>query len=79
MKEHKCNLTQGLLEKLKSAKHAYEEDHMICWKEANVLQFEPNKTYRKCTAAHMVLVDHPVSQLSVDISPMWTRHRSRSE
>jgi hypothetical protein len=32
IKEHKYNLTQGLLEKSKLAQHAYEEGHRICWK-----------------------------------------------
>jgi hypothetical protein len=48
MKEHKCNLIQGLLEKSKLAQHAYREGHRICWKEAKALQIEPNTTYRKC-------------------------------
>jgi hypothetical protein len=34
LKEHKYNLTQSLLEKSKLVKHAYEEDHKICCKEA---------------------------------------------
>jgi hypothetical protein len=46
-KEHKCNLTQGLLEKSKLAQDLYEEGHKICWNEAKVLQIEPNTTYRK--------------------------------
>jgi hypothetical protein len=38
-----------------------------------VLQIELNSTYRKCKkAAHMVLADHPISQLSLDISSIWT-------
>jgi hypothetical protein len=40
------NLTHGLLKKSKFAKHAYEEGHKICWKEAKVLQIEPNATHR---------------------------------
>jgi hypothetical protein len=73
MKEHSYNLTQGLLEKSKLAQHAYKEDHKICRKEANVLQIGPNTTYRKYNeSAHMSLVDHSVSQLSLDISPIWT-------
>jgi hypothetical protein len=47
IKEHKYNLTQGLLEKPKSAQHAYEEGHKIRWKEAKVLQLQLNTTYRK--------------------------------
>jgi hypothetical protein len=45
----------------------------VCWKEAKVLQIEPNTTYRKYKeSTHMSLVDHPISQPSLDISPIWT-------
>jgi hypothetical protein len=47
IKEHKYNLTQGLLEKSKLAQHAYKEGHKICWNEVNALQTEPNTAYRK--------------------------------
>jgi hypothetical protein len=33
-KEHKYNLTHGLLEESKLAQHAYEEGHKICWKDS---------------------------------------------
>jgi hypothetical protein len=46
IKEHKYNMTQGLLEKSKLAQHAYEENHRIFWKEAKVFQIEPNTTYK---------------------------------
>jgi hypothetical protein len=36
IKEHKYNLTQGLLEKSKLVLHAYEEGHKVWWKEAKV-------------------------------------------
>jgi hypothetical protein len=50
-----------------------EEGHKTCWKEAEVLQIEPNTTHRKYKeSAHMSLVDHPISQPSLDISPIWT-------
>jgi hypothetical protein len=72
IKEHKCNLTQGLLEKSKLAQHAYE-GHRICWNEVEVLQIEPNITYRKYKeSAHISLLDHLISQPSLDISPIWT-------
>jgi hypothetical protein len=62
-----------VLEKSKLAQHAYEEGHKICWNGARVLQIEPNTTYRKYKkSAHMSLLDHPISQLSLDISPIWT-------
>jgi hypothetical protein len=73
IKEHKYNLIQGLLEISKLAQHAYEEGHKICWNEAKVLQIEPNNTYRKYKeSAHMFLVDRPIIQSSLDVSPIWT-------
>jgi hypothetical protein len=68
------NITQGLLEKSELAQHAYEEGHKICCTEVKVLHIEPNTTYRKYkeSAAHMSLLDHPISQPSLDISPIWT-------
>jgi hypothetical protein len=69
---HKYNLTQGLLAKSELAQHVYE-GHEICWKEAKVLQIEPNTTYRKYKeSAYMSLIDHLISQPSLDISPIWT-------
>jgi hypothetical protein len=45
----------------------------ICWKEEKVLQIEPNSTYRKYKeSSHISLLDHPISQPSLDISPIWT-------
>jgi hypothetical protein len=71
IKEHKCNLTQGLLEKSKLSQHAYEEGHKICCCEAKILQIEPNTTYKKYKeTAHISLLDHPISQSSLDISPI---------
>jgi hypothetical protein len=62
-----------LCEKSKLAQHAYEGSHKICWSEAKILQIEPNTTYRKYKeSAHMSLLDHPISQPSSDISPIWT-------
>jgi predicted GIY-YIG superfamily endonuclease len=73
IKEHKYNLRQDLLEKSKLCQHAYEEGHKICWTEAKVLQTEQNTTYRKYKeSAHISLIDHPSSQPSLDISPIWT-------
>jgi hypothetical protein len=73
LKEHKHNLRQGLLEKSRLAQHAYEEGHKICWNEARVLQIEPNIIYRKYKeSAHMSLLINPISQPSLDISPIWT-------
>jgi hypothetical protein len=73
IKEHKYNLTQGLLKKSKLAQDAYKKKATTCWKEANALQTEPNTTYRKYKeSAYMSLVDHPISQPSLDISLIWS-------
>jgi hypothetical protein len=73
IKEHKYNLTQGLLEKSKLAQHAYEGGHEIGWKEAKGLQTQPNTTHREYKeSAHMCLIDHPISQPSLDVSHIWT-------
>jgi hypothetical protein len=62
-----------VLEKSKLAQNAHEEGHKICWNKARVLQIEPNITYRKYKeSTHMSLLDHPISQPSSDISPIWT-------
>jgi hypothetical protein len=59
--EHKHNLTQGLLEKSKSAQHAYEEGYKLCQNEAKVLQTQPDTTYRKYKeSTHMC--DRPSDQ-----------------
>jgi hypothetical protein len=73
IKKHKYDLTQGLLEKSKSAHHAYEDGHKLCCKEEKVLQIEPNTTYRKYKeSVNMSMVDHPNSKHSLHISPIWT-------
>jgi hypothetical protein len=36
-----------LLERSKLAQHAYEENHKVCWEEAEVLEVEPSSIYRK--------------------------------
>jgi predicted GIY-YIG superfamily endonuclease len=67
IKEHKYNLTQGLLEKSKLAQHVYREGHRICWKEAKVLRIEPNTIHRKYKeSAHMSLIGHRL------VNPVWT-------
>jgi hypothetical protein len=40
--------------------------------EAKVVQIEPNITYRKYKeSANMCQLDHPISQPSLGISPIW--------
>jgi hypothetical protein len=56
-----------MFEKSKVAQDAYEEGHKIRWKQAKVLQIEPNTTYKESAYTSMV------HQPSLDISPIWTR------
>jgi hypothetical protein len=73
IKERKHNLTQGSLEQSKLTQRASEECHRICWKEGKALQIELNTTYRKYKeSAYTPLVDHPISQSRLDISPIRT-------
>jgi hypothetical protein len=54
------NLKQGLMEKSKLAKHAYDKGHCIWWKEAKVVQTETNHMCRKYKeAAHMACIIKP--------------------
>jgi hypothetical protein len=40
---------------------------------SEVLKIETNTRYRKYKeSAHMSLLDHPISQPSLDMSPIWT-------
>jgi hypothetical protein len=68
IKEHKYNLTKVLLEKSKSAQHAYAEGHKICWNEMKVLQIEPNTTYIQEIQG---ICPHVRS-----VNPAWTSHLS---
>jgi hypothetical protein len=65
------NLKQGLMEKSRIAKHAYEEGHRIQWKEAKDVQIETNNICRNYKeAAHMACITNPISQPSLEISPI---------
>jgi hypothetical protein len=47
LREHRHNLKQGLLEKSRLTKHAYEEGHKVGWTDARVLDIESHSKYRK--------------------------------
>jgi hypothetical protein len=69
--EHRHNLKLGLLETSKLAQHAYEEDHRVVWDRARVLDVENNSRFRKYKeSAHMACSTNPISQPSLDISPI---------
>jgi hypothetical protein len=60
------------MEKSRLAKHTYEEGHRIQWKEAKAVQIETNNICRKYKeTAHMACITNPISQLSLEISPIW--------
>jgi hypothetical protein len=72
LREHKYNLKEGLLEKSKLAQHAYEESPRLAWDEARILEIESNSGYTKYKeSAHMACLTNPISQPSLDISPIW--------
>jgi hypothetical protein len=72
LREHRHNLQQGLLEESKLAQHAYEEGHRVRWDDARILEIESNSRYRKYKkSAHMACSTNPISQQSLDISPIW--------
>jgi hypothetical protein len=59
------------VEKSKSDQHAYEERHKVGCDEARILEIESNSRYRKYKeSAHMACLTNPISQLSLDISPV---------
>jgi hypothetical protein len=71
-REHRRSLQQGLLEKSKLAQHAYEEGRTIGWDDARILEIESYIRYRKYQeSAHMACLINPISQPSLDISPIW--------
>jgi predicted GIY-YIG superfamily endonuclease len=72
IREHRHNLKEGLLDKSKLAQHAYEEGHRVGWDKARVLEIESNSRYRKYKeSAHTACLTNPISQPSLDISPLW--------
>jgi hypothetical protein len=72
LREHRHNLKEGLLEKLKVAQHAYMQGHTVIWDEVRNLDVESNSRYRKYKeSAHMAFLTNPISQPSLDISSIW--------
>jgi hypothetical protein len=70
IRQHKLNLKNGLLEKSKLAQHAFEEDQ-VSRNEAKILHIEGNSRYRKYEeSAHMACMNNPISQLSLEFSPI---------
>jgi hypothetical protein len=60
------------MEKSRLDRHAYVEWHRIRWKEANVIQIETSDMSRKYKeAAHIAGATNPISQHSLEISPIW--------
>ena len=71
LREHRHSLKEGHLEKSKLAQHAFEGHEVDC-KKARILEIESNSRYRKYKeSAHLVCLNNPISQPSLDISPIW--------
>jgi predicted GIY-YIG superfamily endonuclease len=69
---HEHRHKEGLQEKSKLSQFAFEEGHSVGWDEARILEIETNSMYRNYKdSAHMVCLTKPVSQPSLDISPIW--------
>jgi hypothetical protein len=64
-------MLHDLLEKSKLDQNAYEVGYQVYWKEAVVLQTEPNKHKE---SAHMFLVSHLIRQPSWDIFHLYSSH-----
>jgi hypothetical protein len=65
-------LRLGNVGKCKLAAHAIEEDHRIDRHKTDIVQIEPNDSYRKYkAAAYMLCTNNPISPQSVDISSIW--------
>jgi hypothetical protein len=72
LREHRHNQKQGLLEKSRLTKHAYEEGRKVGWDEDRILDVESHSKYRKYKeVAHMACSIDLISQPSLDISPIW--------
>jgi predicted aminopeptidase len=66
------NLKEDLPEKSKLAQHAYAEGHRVGRYAARILEIESNSGYRKYKeSAHTACLTDPISQPSLDISPIW--------
>jgi hypothetical protein len=71
LQEHRHNLQQGLLEKSKFALQAYEVCHRVGCDDARILEIESNSRNRKYKgSAHMAFLTNPISQPSLEISPI---------
>jgi hypothetical protein len=70
-REHRHNLKEGLLKKSKLAQHAFKEGHKVSWDKGRILDIESHSRYRKYKeAAHMACSINPISQSSLNISPI---------
>jgi hypothetical protein len=71
LREHRHNLRESILEELKLAQHAHEEGHRVGWDQPRILKIEGNNRYRKYKeSALMACLTNPISQTSLDISPI---------
>jgi hypothetical protein len=71
--QHKTGYIKQAQHKIKISPTRVRRRPQNTWNEAKVLQNESDTSYREYKqSAHMSLIDHPISEPSLDISPIWT-------
>jgi hypothetical protein len=69
--EYRHNFKEGLLETSKFAQHVYEDSQKVGWGKARILDIESHGKYRNYKEeAHMACSIKPISQPSLNISPI---------
>jgi len=72
MREHQRNLEVGHLESSRLAQPSSEENRLVLWEEAKILETEKNPVYRKYKEETYISgLQNPTSRPSVEISPIW--------
>jgi hypothetical protein len=70
-------MKESFLEKSELSQHTYEEDYMVGWVEARILEIKSNSRCRKYKElAHMACLTNVISQPSLDISSFRIPHIS---
>jgi hypothetical protein len=71
LRKHSRNLEVGHFERSRVAQHLFEENYLVLWEEAKILETEKNPVYRKKKkAVYMACLQNPISRTSVEISPI---------
>jgi hypothetical protein len=71
LREHRHNLKEGHLEKSKLAQHAYEEGHRVDWMKPGSWKLKVTAGIGNTRNWPIWHVFNPISQPSLEISPIW--------